>query len=81
MIGEPIYQRELNDRAKQILKNYAVGRLIVAGDNRYLSGDLMDFLSYLLETLPKKKRNKAYCEVTKSFRFKTSAFYAPGAGL
>ena len=79
MIGEPIYQRELNDRAKQILKNYAVGRLIVAGDNRYLSGDLMDFLSYLLETLPKKKRNKAYYEVTKSFRFKTSAFYAPGA--
>ena len=79
MIGEPIYQRELNDRAKQILKNYAVGRLIVAGDNRYLSGDLMDFLSYLLETLPKKKRNKAYYDVTRSLRFKTSAFYAPGA--
>ena len=79
MIGEPIYQRELDDRAKQILKNYAVGRLIVAGDNRYLSGDLMDFISFLLESVPKKKRNKAYYEVTKSFRFKTSAFYAPGA--
>lgn len=79
MIGEPIYQRELDNKAKQILKDYAVGRLIVAGDNRYLSGDLMDFISFLLESVPKKKRNKAYYEVTKSFRFKTSAFYAPGA--
>lgn len=79
MIGEPIYQQELAGRAKQILKNYSLGRLIVAGDNRYLSGDLMDFLSYLLETLPQKKRNKAFYDVTKSLRFKTSAFYAPGA--
>ena len=30
MIGEPIYQRELAGRAKQILKNYSLGRLIVA---------------------------------------------------
>ena len=58
MIGEPIYQKELENRAKQIVKNYAVGRLIVAGDNRYLSGDLLDLLSFLLETVPKKKRNK-----------------------
>ena len=79
MIGESIYQNELDARAKQILKNYAVGRLIVAGDNRYLSGDLLDFISFLLESVPKKKRNKAYYEVTKSFRFKNSAFYAPGA--
>lgn len=79
MIGEPIYQEELAGRAKQILRNYSLGRLIVAGDNRYLSGDLMDFLSYLLETLPQKKRNKAFYDVTKSLRFKTSAFYAPGA--
>lgn len=79
MIGEPIYQKELENRAKQIVKNYAVGRLIVAGDNRYLSGDLLDLLSFLLETVPKKKRNKAYCEVTETLRFATSAFYAPGA--
>ena len=79
MIGEPVYQNELDARAKQILKNYAVGRLIVAGDNRYLSGDLLDFCLLYTESVPKKKRNKAYYEVTKSFRFKTSAFYAPGA--
>ena len=79
MIGEPIYQKELENRAKQIVKNYAVGRLIVAGDNRYLSGDLLDLLSFLLETVPKKKRNKAYYEVTETLRFATSAFYAPGA--
>ena len=30
MIVEPIYQNELDARAKQILRNYAVGRLIVA---------------------------------------------------
>lgn len=74
MIGEPIYQRELDDRAKQILKDYAVGRLIVAGDNRYLSSDLLDFISFLLESVPKEERNKAYYEVTKRFRFKNSAF-------
>jgi len=44
MIGEPIYQQELDARAEQILKNYALGRLIVAGDNRFLSGDLLDFV-------------------------------------
>ena len=44
MIGEPIYQQELDARAEQILKNYALGRLIVAGDNRFLSGDLLDFI-------------------------------------
>ena len=56
MIGEPVYQNELDARAKQILKNYAVGRLIVAGDNRYLSGDLLDFISFLLlESVPKKR--------------------------
>ena len=78
MIGEPVYQNELDAKAKQILKNYALGRLIVSGDNRYLSGDLLDFISFLLETIPRKKRNRVYCEITKSFRFATSAFYAPG---
>ena len=79
MIGEPIYQQELDARAEQILKNYALGRLIVAGDNRFLSGDLLDFVSFLLESVPKKKGDKAYYEITKSFRFAVSAFYAPGA--
>lgn len=51
----------------------------MAGDNRYLSGDLSDFISFLPESVPREKRNKAYYEVTKSFRFKHSAFYAPGA--
>jgi len=40
--------------------------------------DLMDFLSYLLETPPKTKRNKAYYKLTRSFRFVISSFCTPG---
>ena len=48
-INEPVYTQALDDMAERIVKNYAVGRLIVAGDNRYLSGDLLDFLVGLLD--------------------------------
>ena len=40
---------------------------------------MLAFMARNLEGILKKKRNKAYYEVTKSFRFKNSAFYAPGA--
>ncbi len=33
-IDEPVYTQALDDMAEHIVKNYAVGRLIVAGDNR-----------------------------------------------
>ena len=40
-IHEPIYAEQLDAQAKKILKGYAVGRLLVPGDNRFLSGDLL----------------------------------------
>ena len=39
-INEPVYARRLEDEADKIVEQYAVGRLIVAGDNRYLSGEM-----------------------------------------
>ena len=42
-INEPIYAKRLEAEADKIAEQYAVGRLIVAGDNRYLSGDLLEF--------------------------------------
>ena len=35
-INEPVYAKRLEDEADKIVEQYAVGRLIVAGDNRYL---------------------------------------------
>ena len=57
-INEPIYTKRLEDEADKIVEQYAVGRLIVAGDNRYLSGDLLDFLAFLLPTVPPRKRRQ-----------------------
>ena len=70
----------LDGKAKQILKNYALGRLIVAGDNRYLSGDLLDFLAFLVEDqIPDTKRQKNYYLAAMLDRFPSGSFYAPGA--
>jgi len=49
-VDEPIYIKELEDKAAQILSKYSVGQLLVAGDNRYLSDDLMRLLSYIVRT-------------------------------
>ena len=58
-INEPIYAKRLEAEADKIAEQYAVGRLIVAGDNRYLSGDLLDFLNCLpvTKTGTSKKAN------------------------
>lgn len=44
-IDEPIYAGELKDRAETLLAKYAVGKLSVAGDNRYLSDDLLRLIA------------------------------------
>ncbi|HCA30054.1 MAG TPA: hypothetical protein DEP23_11050, partial [Ruminococcaceae bacterium] len=49
-INEPIYAKELENKAQSLLKQYAIGKLIVSGDNRYLSGDLMRFLQMLVKS-------------------------------
>ena len=81
-INEPVYTQALDDMAERIVKNYAVGRLIVAGDNRYLSGDLLDFLVGLLDlkqTRTKRERTFYASAFTNAQHFPNGAFYAPGA--
>ena len=48
-VDEPIYAKELQDKAKNILNKYAVGKLLVSGDNRYLCDDLMRLLGYIVK--------------------------------
>ena len=50
-INESIYANELDNKAKSLLKQYAIGRLNIAGDNRYLSGDLMRFILMLVKSV------------------------------
>ena len=60
-IYEPVCVRELEDQAERVLEQYARGRLLVAGDNRLLSGDLLALLSMLIENPePKKRKTKTY---------------------
>ena len=62
------------------MEQYAVGRLIVAGDNRYLSGDLLDFLAFLLPTVPpRKRRQRMFYSTVMTDHFPESSFYAPQA--
>ena len=79
-INEPIYTKRLEDEADKIVEQYAVGRLIVAGDNRYLSGDLLDFLAFLLPTVPpRKRRQRMFYSTVMTDHFPESSFYAPQA--
>jgi hypothetical protein len=50
-INEPIYANELESKAQNILKKYAIGKMIIPGDNRYLSGDLIRFIKMLVKTV------------------------------
>ena len=79
-INEPVYARRLEDETDKIVEQYAVGRLIVAGDNRYLSGDLLDFLTFLLPTVPpRKRRQRMFYSTVMTDHFPESSFYAPQA--
>ena len=79
-VNEPVYTRQLDARAEQVLKDYAVGRLMVPGDIRYLSGDLLALLYHLAHA------NEATALMEPPFRtqvladqFAKNSFYAPGA--
>ena len=81
-IAEPAYVKRLDDMAERTVRQYAVGRLIVAGDNRYLSGDLLDFLVVLLDfnqIQTKRERSFFVSALTNARHFPRGAFYAPGA--
>jgi hypothetical protein len=55
---ETIYAKELSDKAESVRQKYAVGQLLVAGDNRYLSDDLMRLLAYIVRCA--EGESKAY---------------------
>ena len=78
-LSDPVYTKQLDDRAEQIQKDYAVGRLLVPGDIRFLSGDLLAFLHNLAI------QNETFSFVEQPFRtevnmdrFRADSFYAPG---
>ena len=81
-MGESVYQEELEAMAQRLLKDYALGRLQVAGDVRFLSGDLLQFLVTLLDVTPKKRTKSqwTFLSVAQSIEFQDHAFYAPRPG-
>ena len=81
-IGESVYQEQLDAMAQRLLKDYALGRLQVAGDVRFLSGDLLQFLVTLLDVTPKKRTKSqwTFLSVAQSIEFQDHAFYAPRPG-
>ena len=77
-INEPVYTKELDAKAEQILKQYAVGQLIVAGDNRFLSGDLLEFLTLLLpKQVPKDRAKRTFFAAAIGNQFANNFYYAP----
>lgn len=77
---EPYCVKELSDAAEHVLREYEVGHLTVAGDNRYLSGDLLEFLILLLQQpVLETKFNRTFYSAAISQRFVKNGFYAPNA--
>ena len=83
-IHEPVCTKELDDQAEHVLEQYVRGRLLVAGDNRFLSGDLLHLLISLIdqhEALGKGTRRQSTFNIA-AFNnrfFIKNSFYAPGA--
>ncbi len=82
-INEPVFTDQLDAMAKHTLKQYALGRLLVEGDNRFLSGDLLEFLTFLIDHAEVLKnasnRQRTFYAAAMSTHFKPNSFYAPGA--
>ena len=74
-LEEKIYAKELSDQAEAIQKNYGLGKLLVTGDNRYLSDDLMRLLVHLVKDAIGEEY--AYRLMEKEF-LSGNEIYAPG---
>lgn len=69
-INESVYHDELKTRADKICDNYAIGTILVEGDNRFLSGDLIEFLYWLLnDDRKKKKSHRVFDTVAKKINY------------
>lgn len=75
-VDEPIFAKELADTAKNILNKYAVGKLLVSGDNRYLCDDLVRLLGYIVKC--SEGESSAYKMLESEF-LKDNFIYAPKA--
>lgn len=76
-LEEPIIAREFEQHAESICNNYAVGKLLIAGDNRYLSDDLLRLIGYVVKG--SVGEGKAYSRLEKEF-LQGSEMYAPCPG-
>ena len=77
-IHEPAYANILKQKAYKLIKDYALGRLIVAGDNRFLSGDLLELMHILALRNGADSGSEFLCLVTSAL-LGTDRFYAPCA--
>ncbi len=78
-INEAVFVKELTAQAEKICNNYALGTLIVSGDNRFLSGDLLRFMTLLLDNNIGKLTDRQIRFYTAAENFKENSFYAPNA--
>ena len=79
-IREREFSKQLDSVAAGIIRRYALGELTVAGDNRYLSGDLLELLWRQVDQTAKRNRSQeTFFSVAMTNTFPTTAFYAPGA--
>lgn len=79
-IREKEFTKQLDSIAEGIISRYALGELTVAGDNRYLSGDLLELLWRQVDhTAKRNKRQETFFNAAMTNTFPTTAFYAPGA--
>ena len=72
-VRESLFSDRLEARAGRILNEYALGSLVSAGDNRFLSGDLLKLLVYLC--------GGSFNDDSIAHEYlKSGEFYAPQAG-
>lgn len=79
-IREKEFTKQSDTVAEGIVRRYALGELTVAGDNRYLSGDLLELLWLQVDQTAKRNHSQeTFFRVAMTNTFPTTAFYAPGA--
>ena len=72
--------KELNDNADKLIRQYSLGRLLVKGDNRFLSDDLLDLLIFMIDTGDKRNhRQSVFLSRALTEQFNKNSFYSPGA--
>ena len=78
--NEKVCVKELNDNADKLIRQYSLGRLLVKGDNRFLSDDILDLLIFLIDNGAKRNRKeRTFWSVAMTERFNKNSFYSPGA--